>query len=277
MNELAEFRKQYPWYDSRWLAAYVYAKRIIQQHCPHRLEGFIAGLEPLKTSADFQVKSFNHVIDNDTLHKAREIIRGLESSKMCKKEILNFGRFRLHNHPFFTRLQHVLTDLVCEAAGEEVEPCYNFLSVYGKHGLCQIHMDAPEAKWTLDVCIEQSVPWPIYFSQVQDWPEDFPYQGADWAQQIKDDPSNIFTPYICQPSDGILFSGSSQWHYRNIIPKDDTGHYSHLVFFHFIPRGFRDLIKPGRWELLFGIPELEPISRYFNSQQHSLSLTGLAR
>ncbi len=35
------------------------------------------------------------------------------------------------------------------------------------------HMDAPDAMWTLDICLEQSEPWPISFSQPVDWPENF--------------------------------------------------------------------------------------------------------
>ena len=31
-------------------------------------------------------------------------------------------------------------------------------------------MDAPDAKWTLDLCNEQSDAWPIHFSRIMPWP-----------------------------------------------------------------------------------------------------------
>ena len=34
-------------------------------------------------------------------------------------------------------------------------PAYNFLSLYTQLDICEPHMDAPKAKWTLNVCIEQ--------------------------------------------------------------------------------------------------------------------------
>lgn len=53
-----------------------------------------------------------------------------------------------------------------EAADEAVEAGYNaFLSLYDRLGVCPVHLDSPEAKWTLDLYIDQSVCWPIQVSQ----------------------------------------------------------------------------------------------------------------
>lgn len=164
----------------------------------------------------------------------------------------------VHDHPFFTELQERTVALVSEAAGEPVEASYNFLSLYGRLGVCPAHMDSPESKWTLDLCVNQSAPWPIHFSQVCPWPESEmgAPQDADWESQIKRSPSLHFTAHTLQPGQAALFSGSSQWHYRDAISKAPGGQVCDLLFFHFIPRGTAELVRPRNWARLFDIPEL---------------------
>lgn len=160
---------------------------------------------------------------------------------------------------FFVQLHAKVIDFVSEAVGEEVESSYNFLSLYNNFGVCAVHMDAPIAKWTLDVCIEQSEPWPIYFSQVRPWPEDFICETRDWEACIKNDPENQFTAYLLQEGEAIIFSGSSQWHYRERISKTQQQNYCYLIFFHFHPTGQRKIFYPKNWANLFGIPELDNV------------------
>ena len=57
-------------------------------------------------------------------------------------------------------------DLVSGLVGEAVEASYNFLSLYAGAASCAVHMDAPSAKWTLDICIDQSRLWTIEVSDV---------------------------------------------------------------------------------------------------------------
>ena len=59
-----------------------------------------------------------------------------------------------------------------------------------------------------------------------------------------------------EPGQAILFSGSSQWHYRNAMPALSTKSSCDLLFLHFIPRGTRELLNPLNWARLFDIPEL---------------------
>lgn len=66
--------------------------------------------------------------------------------------------------------------------------------------------------------------------------------------------------------EAILFSGSSQWHYRDPLPASCSQSFCNLAFFHFIPKGFGQLIKPARREALFGLPGLsEALSRSSSS------------
>jgi hypothetical protein len=80
-----------------------------------------------------------------------------------------------------------------------------------------MHLDAPSAKWTFDYCIEQSGSWPIHLSQVRPWPETWANDDPDWEATVRNDPDNQFSPIELQEGEAIIFSGSSQWHYRDRI------------------------------------------------------------
>ena len=263
----------YPWYDSIWLDEYSRAKSIIRKVKPQALAAFEDAMQVFRTRPDFRVRAFERVFDDDTLEKIRQVVRTLKPTDFKLHEAQQFKRFIVHDHPYFTELQQQLTPLVSEAAGEPVEPNYNFLSLYSAMGVCPIHMDSPEAKWTLDICLNQSEPWPIYFSQIQPWPEIGPdsessvWLAGDWEQSIKQSPSANFEARSMEPGQAILFSGSSQWHYRNAMPALSTKSSCDLLFLHFIPRGTRELLSPLNWARLFDIPELVKDASQRSSEQ----------
>lgn len=252
----------YPWYDSRWLDDYSRAKSIIRKIRPEALPAFEGAMGVFRTRPDFCVKMFERVFDDQTLERIRQVVRSLKPADFELHEAQQFKRFVVHDHPYFTELQQHLIALVSEAAGEPVEARYNFLSLYSAMGVCPVHMDAPDAKWTLDVCLNQSEPWPIYFSQIQPWPEVDPdvdpgaWVTDDWEQTILQSESNVFQSQAMQPGQAILFSGSSQWHYRNAMPIGGRQSHCDLLFFHFIPQGTAELVQPANWARLFDVPEL---------------------
>jgi len=250
----------FPWYDSHWLSSYLRAKAWIARAQPARLAEFEAGLAPLRTDPAFEVKGLPRVFDEDALRRIRETIRNLEPAQLEFHEARDFGRFIVHDHPYFTELQRGLAGLVGEHVGEPVEPSYNFLSLYSRTGVCAPHLDAPSAKWTLDVCVEQSIEWPVYFSRVVPWPEDAGYTGPDWQERIKRDSGLRFTSHRLEPGSALAFSGSSQWHYRDPLPRAaGRGNFCNLLFFHFIPCGTAEWVEPKRWPALLGLPALADI------------------
>lgn len=248
----------FPWYDSVWLSSYVRAKQLIQNEYPHKYLDFVNALEPLRTRLDFQTIKVDWLFDRETTIEIQDLITKLQQTELEKHEFFKFGRFVVHDLDYFDRLQAQLTPLVSDLVGELVEPSYNFLSLYNNLGVCKVHLDAPLAKYTLDVCIEQSHPWPIYFSQVQAWPEDFE-DRTDWEQAIETDPHNIFTAHELAAGEAVIFSGSSQWHYRKRIPRQLDNNFCHLIFFHFIPAGMSHMIKPKNWAEIFDLPELNSL------------------
>jgi len=252
----------YPWYDSVWLGKYDRAKAIIQKVRPEALAAFVDAFRILRTRPDFQVRLFERPFDDNTLHEIRRVVQSLRPTDLELHEVRAFGRFVVHGHPFFTELQQRTVPLVSEAVGEAVEGSYNFLSLYASQGVCPPHMDSPKAKWTLDLCVNQSVPWPIYFSQVCPWPDEeaeaWPDEG--WENSIKHSPSLRFVPYTLHPGQAVVFSGSSQWHYREAIPASGVRQFCDLLFLHFIPSGTAELVLPKTWARLFDIAELSELA-----------------
>ncbi len=262
MSQGSPQHDSYPWYDSIWLSQFTHARHIVSTVAPSKLAAFDGAFDVLHTRQDFEVQRLDSVFGDDTFDEILRVAASLSLNELEAHETQSFGRFVVHDHPFFTQLQQQLVPLVSEAAGEPVEPNYNFLSRYGSTGICQVHMDAPEAKWTLDVCLRQSEPWPIHFSQIQPWPhsEADGYPDA-WEDRIKDSPDAEFTSYALEPGQAVLFSGSSQWHYRDKMPQGGSkAPFCDLLFFHFIPAGTAALLKPANWAEMFGIPELEQVA-----------------
>lgn len=251
--------EKFPWYDSYWLAIYLHTKDFVEKNYPQKAEEFVRAFDVFRTPTDFEVKNLPQLFDKPTLQKIREEVRNLNVAELQKHELQGFGRYLKHDHPYFCELQNSIADLVGDAVGQPVQPCYNFLSLYKGTGVCGVHMDAPFAKWTVDFCIEQSVEWPIWFSKIVSWPEEWEDDGGDWQAAIKNDPANQFQPHTMQEGEAIIFSGSSQWHYREQIEQADQNNFCHLLFFHFIPKGTAALCAPIQWPKLFGIPDL-PVS-----------------
>lgn len=225
---------------------------------PEALGEFTDAFRVLRTRPDFEVTRLDRVFDDETLGEIRGLVASLRPADLEIHEARKFGRFVVHDHPLLAELQARTVDLVSWAAGEPVEPAYSFLSLYGSRGVCPLHMDSPEAKWTLDLCLDQGAPWPIHFSQVRPWPEpgERAWRGKDWEGRVKRSPAHRFSTFALEPGQAVVFSGSSQWHYRDPIPEGGGKRFCDLLFFHYIPRGTAEIVRPENWARLFGIPEL---------------------
>lgn len=245
-----------PWYDSRFLRMFEAAKLFLASVRPEALDRFVAAFDPLRTRASFKVAELSEVFSPDVFHRLRECVAQLDRDSLETHERDSFGRLVLHDDPWFTQLQADMTARVAALAGEALVSSYNFLSLYADDGRCEPHMDEPEAKWTLDICIDQSAEWPIFVSQPVAWPDHAAMRGFS-AEGVQNDPALHFQPKVLRPNDAILFAGSSQWHYRQPIA---PGNHCNLLFFHYRPAGCEELIRPKLWAEHFALPELEVLA-----------------
>ncbi len=261
---------RFPWYDAYWLNYYCAVRQLLAQQFPARLREFEHAFDGLRTSTGFTTLKLKNFIDAQTLSVCRQEMERLASIDLSKHEVLSFGRLIAHDLPFFDELHQQLTDRVAELANEELEPSYNFLCLYNNLGVCGLHLDSPHTKWTLDVCIEQSHEWPIFISQVVDWPDALNDPTWTWPASVTRNNAIRFDSFTHEPGDALFFSGSSQWHYRERIPNKSRQNFCHLIFFHFYPKGMRALAWPQNWADHFGIPEIDGVvgecgSRIVNS------------
>jgi hypothetical protein len=73
---------------------------------------------------------------------------------------------------------------------------------------------------------------------------------------------------VLAPGDALIFSGASQWHYRDSLSRAGGPSFSTMLFFHFIPKGMGELVIPENWGRIFDVPELTHV---VEAAQHSLS------
>jgi hypothetical protein len=252
MQEAAPAR----WYDANWLRAFIGAKAMVAQVAPQRLDEFIHAFDVLRTPADFKPLLLAELFTGADLAALRQTVKAIPQSRFEFHEMETFGRLVVHDDPAMSALQASFVDRVSDWVGEAVEPSYNFLSFYTRMGVCNPHIDAPSAKWTLDVCLDQSEVWPIHFSRVIPWPDPAQPRPADWAEALKRDPELGFETALLEPGDAVLFGGSSAWHYRDPLPAGGRRQFCDLLFMHFIPAGAGDLVRASTWAGRFGIPEL---------------------
>jgi len=153
-----------------------------------------------------------------------------------------FVRRYAHNVPFLVGIHRQLADLASDIFGEKVKPSYCFLSMYEDDGICPLHIDRPQCRYTIDYLIrqDQAEAWPIHIgdhmTNEQRQALDESGEGhpeGDEAIQARIDAENWHTVELL-PNDAVCYSGTHSWHYRSQRLKGTAD----LVFFHFVPEGF---------------------------------------
>ena len=152
-----------------------------------------------------------------------------------------FVRTYAHNVPFFVSIHHQLQDLASEIFSEPVKPSYCFLSMYQNNGICPLHIDRPQCRYTIDYLIrqDQKEPWPIHIgdhmSDEQRAAIDEAGEGHPTGDAIdKRIAEENWHTALLNPNDAVCYSGTHSWHYRSERLKGTAD----LVFFHFVPVAF---------------------------------------
>ncbi|MEO9490106.1 MAG: hypothetical protein ABJG26_00640 [Marinomonas sp.] len=250
-----------PWYDSHFLRYFEAAKAYLQEIASEHLERFIAGFAPLQNAGKNQgVQRVDALFESDVHETIQRFIDALPKDQLERHEEEQFGRQILHDHRFVTGLQKAMLPRISQLVGEPLEAGYSFLCLYGENGICEPHMDEPISMYTLDYCVDSDAHWPIHFSKQVGWP------GAEemraWRRDdILGDPALEFAPHMIPPKQAILFNGSAHWHYRDRMAE---GSHSHLLFFHFHPKGAGRLVRPPLWHDHFDLPVLQPLCDLFD-------------
>lgn len=235
---------------------YVRAKKYLARHHPDQLDAFTKALDPLRTREDFQLKLKDRFFTEDQARTIQIAFKSIKPDLLETHELIQHGRFVVHDHPMLIDLHAAVAPTVSEIVGEMVEPIYTFIALYNRNGKCPVHLDAPVSKWTLDFCIDQSESWPIAFSEVVPWPEDFDGGNERWEDQIRFSSGHRFESVSMKPGQAVIFSGSSQWHYREPFTNPGARSHCNLLFMHFIPAGMKGVSEWKNWENIFSAPGL---------------------
>ena len=216
----------FSWYDSGFLSTF----HAIGTRCPHMVDEVVEATNILRTPPGFRARMVS-LFDSPTheymVRRADYLFK--TGHRTAPHELEEFGRHVIHDDELFTRIQRGLVDRVSLEVGEPVEMTYNFLTTYTSNGTMGVHMDHPEAKYTLDHLLMSNIQWPLYVSDVESWP----------IHGLVPTRPRVFHEFTHREGDTLLFSGSSQWHFRNPLSIHNAS--ARLVFFHFAPRGSRNV------------------------------------
>ena len=125
-----------------------------------------------------------------------------------------FHRYFLHNPSFLVKIHDQLVELAAQNFQTKLKKSYCFLSMYIKgEGICPLHTDRPQCKYSIDLCLDQIEPWGIFVNDQE---------------------------YLLKPNQALLYSGTDHPHYRNKIQPNN---YVSLAFFHFVDLDFQDDLR----------------------------------
>lgn len=245
--------RSFPWYDAGWLRTWFRCRDQIEAQNPDQLEHFVSAFDVLRTRSDFAA-NVTEVIDSGTHRALARRAKRLQHGPCEQHEMRGFGRLVVHDDPLITEVQEALVDPMSRLAGEAVESAYNFLSFYTAGARCPLHLDAPEAKWTLDHCLDRSPHrWPIEISETIAWP-DGRWPGGSFDRRNL---SAQFESFELEPGESLIFSGSAQWHGRASAAGHGDDFFRTMLFLHYVPAGTSELLDPSTWPKRFSLPTLD--------------------
>lgn len=178
------------------------------------------------------------LFSGETLQQMQQYAEMLKQSPQIWHDKEIFQRRCVHNDVYLKKVHEQLLPVAIKTFSEILKPSYNYCSFYDEgKGVCPLHIDRPQCYRTIDICLNQKEPWPIYIS---------PEYVTDKSKHTdyfklppeKADPLKKGTvPYLLNPGDAVCYSGSKQIHWRDHI---QAGNFCDLAFFHFVPIDFKD-------------------------------------
>jgi hypothetical protein len=148
-----------------------------------------------------------------------------------------FNRFTANDDPKFTLFQNkFVAPTLVDLLDWPLKPSYNFLSCYlPGQGECPVHVDRSQCFVTIDVCLNQSRPWPLYVNSSRNFSNNggnsFFKNDIEERERIK----QASEEFIMEPGDALCYSGTNHAHWRKRIDEDN---FCDLIFFHFVHVSF---------------------------------------
>jgi hypothetical protein len=170
-------------------------------------------------------KLFRQFFSPKEIADFRQMISHVKNSPELKVDSDYFYRKYIHNPKALVPFHLFVSKFVSKFIKQELEPTYSFISMYGEGaGICPLHLDRPDCLLTLDVCVDQARPWPLYVNHTS------PYRNEQDLVQHQETIKKESVEYILNPGDALFYSGTDHPHWRKQIDPDN---FCELIFFHF--------------------------------------------
>jgi hypothetical protein len=174
-----------------------------------------------------------NLLSKEMLENIKRTFLILKESEHTPVDDVTYKRKFAQNVEAFKIVQYkYINKIANEYFAEPLKPSYVFASLYHKsEGYCQYHVDRPQCYRTIDCCIDQNEPWPLYIAHQDTDPT---YDSRHYLEK-EDYYRSLGKEYIMEPGDAVFYSGTQFPHWRNKIQKDN---FCDLLFFHFVPTDF---------------------------------------
>lgn len=193
-------------------------------------------MKPLKP---FLIKNF---FDATELMPIQRYLQRLKESQNMAQDSKLFNRLCAIDDPLSMKLHHTHAwEVARRVFPEELKPSYSFISLYEKEGVCPLHIDRPQCYYTIDVCINQAKPWPLYVNSQEKFLSYPIYLERQYETALVDEVKATSTEFLMNPGDAICYSGTHHPHWRNPI---DADNFCDLIFFHFVKSSFDGVLRP---------------------------------
>ncbi len=128
-------------------------------------------------------------------------------------------RASIHNEPTIAALHAGLAGIVNSIGPEPVLPSYSFLSCYEEGAVLDRHLDRPQCRYNICFVLDMQFTGADGTGEPEPWPIYLELDGRP-------------VEALMQVGDGVFFSGSTIWHWRDALP---PGRRVVVCFSHYVP------------------------------------------
>jgi len=152
------FRRM-PWYDAHILNDFALARRFLAIVLPARLAEFEEQFAEFKVDPGFRTRMVPAIAGADEMAGFLADADAICAAglKEGDRPVLGRGRGRANDQPAFRALHEGWAKWVADQVGEDIEPSYSMFVRYDRTGRLPVHLDSPDSKWALGLCLRSAV------------------------------------------------------------------------------------------------------------------------